>query len=121
MRQAGLKLKIYMGKVDVVDNGNLAGRMLRLILMTFGALALAYALILGNMVFDIVERRALEKEALALSNEVGNLELSYLHLSNKVDLELSHSLGFRETKPAYATRKSLSFAPSGNVKLDDEI
>ena len=73
------------------------------------ALAFWYVLIIGNMTFDIVERRVLEKEALALSNEIGNLELSYLSISNSLDLSLSHSMGFKETKATFATRKSLGY------------
>ena len=48
--------------------------------------------------FNIVERKALEGRALTLSNEVGNLELEYLSVSQKVDLNLAYSLGFKETK-----------------------
>ena len=105
----------------MVDSGNLSRRLLQAELVAFGALALIYALILGNMVFNIVERRALEKEALAFSNEVGDLELSYLQLAKKVDLELSHALGFQEAKPTYATRKPLGLAPGARPGSDDEI
>ena len=64
------------------------------------------------MVFDIVQRKTLEKEALALTNEVGNLELSYLSISNSVDLALSSTMGFKETKATFTVRKSL-----GSIKL----
>ena len=59
------------------------------------------------MVFNIVERKALEGRALTLSNEVGNLELEYLSVSQKVDLNLAYSLGFKETKKTFANRKAL--------------
>ena len=65
------------------------------------------------MVFNIAERRTLEKEALALTNEIGNLELSYLSISSSVDLALSSSMGFKETKATFATRKAL-----GSLNLD---
>jgi hypothetical protein len=76
-------------------------------LSVIGGLAILYVLILGNMVFNIVQRKALEKEALALSNEVGSLELSYLSLSGSIDVALSSSMGFKEIQPTFATRASL--------------
>lgn len=92
---------------------------MNIIFWSFGTLALLYVLLLGNMVRNIVERRSLETGMRALSSEVGNLELAYLSASNSVDLNFSHSLGFKETKTIYATRKSLGF---GNVKvLQNEI
>ncbi|MBI3888632.1 hypothetical protein HY311_02465 [Candidatus Nomurabacteria bacterium] len=85
---------------------------LNTLLSTFGLLALLYVLIMGNMVVNIVERKALEKEVLTTSNEVGQLELSYLSVSGSVDMALSSSMGFKETKATFATRKSL-----GSLKL----
>ncbi len=111
MKQASLKLKKYANNVNanvkIIDNGNLQKRILNIMLYTLGALALFYVLILGNMVFNIIGRKALEGRALTLSNEVGNLELQYLSVSQKVDLNLAYSLGFKETKATFATRKSL--------------
>jgi hypothetical protein len=78
------------------------------------ALALWYVFILGNMVFSIVERKALEKQELTLESQVGNLELSYLSILNSVDVNLSSTMGFKETKATFATRKAL-----GSLKLDN--
>src|SRR3989344_5700199 len=114
MKEATLKLKIRIGNVGILsDNTDLDKIVLNAILSAFGALALLYVLILGNMVFNIIERKALEKEALALSSEVGKLELTYLSLSGTLDEALSASLGFKETKASFAARKSL-----GIVKQD---
>ena len=121
MRQASLKLKSYVGSVNVMDNRNLRHRLLFAILYSFGILAAFYIFILGSMVFNIIERKGFEKEALSLSNEVGNLELVYLSMSNKVDLNLSFSLGFEEVKPKFAIRKTLGFIAPLSLKLDNEI
>lgn len=122
MKQASLQLKRYMGNVNIVDNNNLTHRILHMILVSFGALAIIYVFILGNMVFNIIERRSLEKEIVSLSSEVGDMGLTYLSLSNKVDLKLSYSLGFKEIKPKYATRQTLGLGSSSlNTKLDNEI
>lgn len=122
MRQASLKFKRYMNNVNIINTSNLEHRILHIMLMSFGALALMYVLILGNMVFNIIERRSLEKEMLSLSSEVGDLGLTYLSLSNKIDLKFSYSLGFKEIKPKYATRQALGLNSSFlGAKLDNEI
>jgi len=45
-----------------------------------------------------VQRKTLEKEALTLSNEVGDLELSYLAVSDSVDKNLSASLDSKKRR-----------------------
>ncbi len=107
MKQASLKLKSYAGNVNIIDSGNLQKRIFSMMLWTLGFLAFVYVLLLGNMVFNIVERKAFEGRALTLSNEVGNLELKYLSESQKVDLNLAYSLGFKEIKKTFANRKAL--------------
>jgi len=107
MKQASLKLKSYANNVNIIDSGNLQKRIFNIMLWTLGALVLIYVFLLGNMVFNIVERKALETYALTLSNEVGELELKYLSESQKIDLNLAYSLGFKDTKAAFATRKFL--------------
>ncbi len=110
MREASIKLKMHMRGMSVINN-DLEQRILRSILWSFGALALLYILLLGNMVFNIVERKSLEAEAHALTNEVGDLELNYLSASNGIDLDYSHSLGFQEAHATFTTRKSLGLLP----------
>ncbi len=117
MKAVSLKLKMYANNasnINVLSN-NLERFTLHAILWSFGALAVWYVLLLGNMVFNIVERRALESEARTLSSEVGEMELVYLSLSNDIDLAMSHSFGFKETKAKFATRKSLD--TFGSIKL----
>ena len=111
MKQASLKLKSYANNVNanvhIIDNGNLQQRILKIMLWVLGILALFYVFLLASMVFNIVERKALEGHALTLSNDVGNLELEYLSVSQKVDLNLAYSLGFKEIKTTFATRKTV--------------
>jgi len=114
MRQATLQFKTRIENASITNN-NLEVRkiVLNTMLAILAALAFWYVLIIGNMVFNIAERRTLEKEALALTNEIGNLELSYLSISGSVDLALSSSMGFKETKATFATREAL-----GSLNLD---
>jgi len=116
MRQASLKLKMSIKNVNIMNNNiEVEKYILNTMLFILASLAIFYVLILGNMVFNIIERRTLEKEALTLSNEVGKLEVSYLTLSNSVDMNLSSAMGFKETKATFATRKSLGYLE--NIKL----
>ena len=113
MKHAGLKIKTYAGSVSIVDSGNLEKRALSLILMSFGALAVFYMLILGNMVWNIIERKSLEANARVLLSETGELELNYLTLSSKIDPALGLSMGFKEAETKqFATRRSV-----GSLKL----
>ena len=122
MQAISSKLKIFTGSVGVVNN-DMEKALLKIMLWSFAALALLYVLFLGNMVMNIVERKSLEATARGLESVVGNLELTYLSKSNDVDLALSYSLGFKEAKTSFTTRKSLGliFVPGdvgqGAIKL----
>jgi hypothetical protein len=115
MKQATLKLKRNIQNVNITNNNIEVNRViLRAMLAAFGGLAVLYFLILGTMVFNIVQRKNLESQEMTLSGQVGNLELSYLSVSNSVDVALSSSMGFKETHVNYAIRKSL-----GSLKIDN--
>jgi hypothetical protein len=115
MKQASLRLKRNIQNVNITNNNIEVNRViLNTMLSTFAGLAVLYFLILGSMVFNIVQRKNLEKEALSLSSQVGNLELSYLSVSKSVDIALSSTMGFKKTQVNYATRKSL-----GSLKIDN--
>jgi hypothetical protein len=124
MREATIQLKARMQNVHIMNNNiEVQKVILHSLISVFGGLAILYVLILGSMVFNIVERKSLEKEALALANEVGTMELTYLSVSGSVDLTLSDSMGFKEIKPAFATRRSLkSLGSLGGInKVQNEI
>lgn len=119
MKHASLKFKSYAGSARIVNNDNLEARILHALLFSFGALAIVYVFILWNMVFNIIGRRTLEIEARNLSNEVGQMELNYLTMSNKVDINMGHSLGFKEAKATFATRKAVGSLGSVKVSQND--
>lgn len=112
-----VKFNTYVKNVGVVNN-NLERLIFNSILGSFGALALLYILFLGNMVVNIVERRSLEADIRTFSSEVGNLELTYLSMSNTIDLALSQSMGFTETKANFTTRKSLGYLPTNTYNTN---
>ena len=123
MRQATLQLKTRIQHIDIMNNNiEIRKIILKAILSIFVALAIWYVIILITMVVNIVERKTLEKKALSLSNEVSNLELSYLSVSGSIDLPLSLSMGFKEAHANFAIRKSLgrlstATEPLGSLKL----
>lgn len=112
-----LQFKTRIQNVNIMNNNIEINRViLNALFFALAALAIFYVLILGNMVFNIVGRKTLEKEMLTLSNDIGKLELSYLSVSSSVDMTLSSVMGFKETKATFATRKSLGYN-SGNTNL----
>jgi len=112
MRTVAIKLKSYATNVSIVNNNDLQKKILNILLASLILFALCYVFLLGSMVFNIVERKTLEADARTLSNEVGDLELQYLSVSDKVDLTLAQAMGFQEIKAKFATRKAL-----GSIKL----
>ena len=107
MRQASLKLKSYAGSLQIIDNSDLGQKALNFILVSFVLMALFYILILGNITFNIIERRSFEAQARNVSNEVLKLELTYLKLSETVDQNLARQMGFREAQASFTAEKSL--------------
>jgi len=114
MKTAILKINSYAKKTSIINNNDLERNILRSILFSIGFLGLCYVIIIGNMVFNIVERRSLEANARILSSEVGELELQYLSASNNVDLVFAKSKGFKEPSvKKFSTRQTfgnISFA-----------
>lgn len=97
-----------MNKINITNNNIEVNRViLHSMLLATALLAILYIFILGNMVFDIVGRKAIEKNMLALSTEVGQLELTYLSMAGDLDPGMSGQMGFREAQSTFATRRSL--------------
>ena len=95
-------MKMFAGKL--AETASSRRRVLNLVLLGLGALALIYVFLLASTVFNIVERRALEAEARTLSNEVGDLELAYFSAISKIDPSYSAALGFGEVKAKFVKR-----------------
>jgi hypothetical protein len=118
MKDITSKINIYTSNAGIMQN-DVERLTLKFILWSFGVLGLVYLILLGTMVSNIVQRKSLEANARILSNEVSDLELSYLSMSNNVDLNLSHTLGFKETKTIFATRKSIGLLPTIKTAQND--
>ncbi len=59
-----------------------------------------YLFFVGTTIFNIVERKNTDNDNRSLSSRVSELELSYLSESNKIDLNLAYSLGFKDATGA---------------------
>lgn len=114
MRQISLKINMPVKSLSIFSNAS-SGVLFNSIIFCFAALSVLYVVFLGSMVKDIIARRGLEVSARVLSNEVNDLELTYLSMSSSVDLPFSYSLGFKETKPVFATRKSIGYKTSEDL------
>lgn len=118
MQEVKVKIKNYAGNVAIANHGNLRAKILQTMLWSLGALAVFYVIILGNMVWNIIERKSLESQARALTNEVAQLELSYLSLSSNIDLTYSYTLGFQELKnKEFAVRKAPGVANAKSIRF----
>lgn len=104
-------VKIYNNNIEI------SKVILRGMLGCLALLALTYVLLIGNMVWNIVARKNLEKELAALRSEVGSLELNYLATAEKINLELSRAMGYREARANFATKKSLGSLESSSNEI----
>ncbi len=116
MNKINVHINKYANNATVIHHVDLNARILKSIFYAFGLLALGYVFILGNLVTNIIERRTLEIEARDLTNVLSALELEYLEKGSIIDLDYSHSLGFKDTKIFYATRLNID-----NVKLAKNV
>lgn len=107
MKQITSKLNI---KSITMINTSVEKLLLNAILASFALVALSYVLLLGNMVKDVVERKSFEAKAKTLSVEVQDLEVAYLDAASNIDLNLSRSLGFKETQATFTSPASLGAA-----------
>ncbi|MDQ3244985.1 MAG: hypothetical protein M3P22_01370 [bacterium] len=106
MRNATFKLNSYVANIDVIDNSNLEKKFFHSMIFVLGLLGIGYFFIVANITVNVIERKNLLEEEHLLSNELGDLELKYLAISSKVDLNLAYKMGFQETKATFATRIS---------------
>lgn len=106
--------QLYNKTADIL-NGNSEKTMSFFLLVMFGASFAAYLFFNGMTIVNIINRKNLEKSNLILGSRVSELELNYLSESNKIDLNLAYSLGFKDAvNITFASRevpgKTLSLA-----------
>ncbi len=122
MKQASIKVKNYIERVDTIDqNIDLRSKVLYGIFSMFILFSFLYVFVLGNMVFNIIERKTVDLEARNLANEVASLEANYLILVNNLDQASSFALGLKEIKPIFANRSNASLTLNSSLLAQNEI
>lgn len=113
-----VKSKIKQSSVALAD-GALRVRVLHSMTVVFGVLVLFYLIALSFLVWNVIERKALEAEARILSNEVGELELAYLEKSAEVDLDFSYALGFVPVEKDFAGRVEVGYTKNSTLASNE--
>ncbi len=118
MKEASIKVKSYVKKVETIDQTiDLRSKILYFLMIGFGVFSLLYVIVLGNMVFNIIERKTVEAQMRNSLNEVADLEASYMTLVNTVDKNSSLASGFVEVVPSFAVRSNLSLLDEDSTRL----
>ncbi|MEK7185348.1 MAG: hypothetical protein AAB726_01870 [Patescibacteria group bacterium] len=67
-----------------------------------------YVFLVHQTVFLVVEREATAEKFSALSTDIVSLQSEHLSLSNKITADLVYSLGYKEARPTFIPRQSVS-------------
>lgn len=71
--------------------------------------ACAYGFLLQKAIVNVVEREKVSKEIKVVSASVIDLESKYLSIKNKINIELAHSKGFKDTEvTSFISKKALT-------------
>lgn len=78
-------------------------------------LSLSYIFFLHSAIANVVAREAILKENRVLSTQVSELEGKYFSVKNKINIELAHEKGFKDSGVAsYISAKSVTAMANHN-------
>lgn len=100
MQKINKQIRKY-SNVSINSQDDIEKKIFNMMIVSLGVLALVYVFLISNIVFSIVERNSLNVKNSLLSSEVGELELEYLSVSQKIDLNFAYQNGFKETKTEF--------------------
>jgi len=83
---------------DIRENINTQKILFRILICSSILLFAVYIYLVGSITFNVIARKSLENSMANLTNEVNELEISYLNQINKIDKEYAYSKGFVESK-----------------------
>jgi len=90
---------------DISQNINTQIMLFRVLVIGSAMLFIVYIYLVGSITFNVIARKSLENTVVTLTNQVNNLELTYLNNINKIDKEYALSNGFVEVhKNIFAAR-----------------
>jgi|SRR3989344_3412584 len=113
-----MKQKAMMSSVLHTVKG-FEGKIFWILFSIFTLFFFLYIYFIANVVFNIVERRSFNFEALALSTKIAEMEVLYLNKSRDINLEKASELGFFEPiSVGFASRPTITRV---NTKSLNEI
>ena len=96
---------------DIAENTNTQRVLFRILISSLGILFLVYVYLIGSITFNVLARKALENTVRTLSDNVSQLELSYLNNSNQIDKSYALAKGFVDVDHnIFATRTTTRVA-----------
>ncbi len=79
---------------DITQNRNTQRIIFKVLLSCLITLSIVYVYLIGSITFNVLARKSLETTVRTLGSQVGELELTYLNMANKIDKNYATSIGF---------------------------
>lgn len=90
---------------DITQNIKTQKMLLRVLIYSSIVLCAIYIYLVGSITFNVIARKSLENTVVSLTNNVNQLELTYLNNIRGIDKDYALSNGFVEVKQnIFATR-----------------
>ena len=93
---------------DIRENINTQKIIFKILISSSIVLFAGYVYLIGSITFNVIARKSLENSMANLTNDVNQLEITYLDNLNKIDKEYAFSRGFVETKPNIFVSRSIN-------------
>ena len=73
--------------------------------------------LLGTIIFNIINRKTIDQEARVLTSDIGTLELRYLSRTQELDLAYAQARGFVEPRELHFAQKVTTEKVCHSVRL----
>ena len=100
--------KININNISIPENPEIEKKLIMALFIAILLSAILYGYLIKEAVISIVLRDKIGEEMGDLSSKVSNLEVEYIELKNKIDLDFAYSKGFKEvTDIKFVSRNNL--------------
>ncbi|HJN62977.1 MAG TPA: hypothetical protein QGH03_01970 [Candidatus Paceibacterota bacterium] len=108
MKVASFK-KINSKGITIPSNPNLERKLIIFLFVGIVVLGISYGYFVKQTIVNVVSRQNVEEEMGDLGSRVSNLEVRYIELKNKIDLDFAYSLGYKDVSEVkFVSRSELS-------------
>lgn len=98
-------------KNQIITDSYFRKRIFKIMLSLVILLVVSYGYLIVSITFNTQARKSLTNNIRDLESKVGQLELSYLNISESVNKDMAFSMGFIEAKDVFVVTRTLnSFA-----------